>query len=460
MASEEEVVRFIFNGANEMAELAYHLIRWALERRDKGKDDAWRDPSKINGRIAKEDAAGFAADLASAGIEAEYVVQADGGLVYSCDARHFETIKALTKGYAAKYDAMHPDSVDNVYYETLRDWRGCSLNECFEVASTVEVAAVNKMRADLAAMGVYFEVARRPENLGYVVKFNAKDASLVERALCELDQAYGHPQSAQDVARAIAGYLPPPTEARSADRDEARSTDLGSSVGAPRQGAAKRDLDGRKAGDYTLTMTTVEWDRAADIMAGPMKEDGIPFSRSVDEMAETASFTFASEHAAAVKAIADRYIGSQKESLKDFTPSRFEGWDEFCIVAETGMVRDDVPEPRQERVVERADYAVEPRDVGPSETVETVAIATKTEEVAEGSHVGQTLEEMTNPGGLAMESIERFGAPGKLDGAKIGDVLQACSKDVQTIKAQIESRRQQGAERAAKAVAQAKGPVR
>ena len=205
MASEEEVVRFIFNGANEMAELMYQLIKWALERREKGRDDGRRDPSKISGRIAPEDAASFAADLAAAGIGAEYVAQADGGLVYSCDAKHFETLKALTKGYAAKYDAMHPESVDNVYYETLRDWRGCSLNECFEVASTVEVAAVNKMRADLAAMGVYFEVARRPENLGYVVKFNAKDASMVERALCELDQAYGHPQSAQDVARAVAG---------------------------------------------------------------------------------------------------------------------------------------------------------------------------------------------------------------------------------------------------------------
>ena len=232
MASEEEVVRFIFNGANEMAELIYQLIKWALERRDKGMGDVRRDPSKINGRIAKEDAASFAADLASAGVEAEYVAQADGGLVYTCDARHFETLKALTKGYAAKFDAMHPDSVDNVYYETLRDWRGCSFDECFEVASTVEVAAVNKMRADLAAMGVYFEVARRP-NLGYIVKFNSRDASMVERALCELDQAYGHPQNAQDVARAVAGYLPAPAEgawrkegarstleARNADRGE------------------------------------------------------------------------------------------------------------------------------------------------------------------------------------------------------------------------------------------------
>ena len=223
MASEEEVVRFIFNGANEMAELMYQLIKWALERREKGRDDGRRDPSKISGRIAPEDAASFAADLAAAGIGAEYVAQADGGLVYSCDAKHFETLKALTKGYAAKYDAMHPESVDNVYYETLRDWRGCSLNECFEVASTVEVAAVNKMRADLAAMGVYFEVARRPENLGYVVKFNAKDASMVERALCELDQAYGHPQSAQDVARAVAGYLPSPAEGVW-KREGARST--------------------------------------------------------------------------------------------------------------------------------------------------------------------------------------------------------------------------------------------
>ena len=223
MASEEEVVRFIFNGANEMAELMYQLIKWALERREKGRDDGRRDPSKISGRIAPEDAASFAADLAAAGIGAEYVAQADGGLVYSCDAKHFETLKALTKGYAAKYDAMHPESVDNVYYETLRDWRGCSLNECFEVASTVEVAAVNKMRADHAAMGVYFEVARRPENLGYVVKFNAKDASMVERALCELDQAYGHPQSAQDVARAVAGYLPSPAEGVW-KREGARST--------------------------------------------------------------------------------------------------------------------------------------------------------------------------------------------------------------------------------------------
>lgn len=49
MASEEEVVRFIFNGANEMAELMYQLIKWALERREKGRDDGRRDPSKISG---------------------------------------------------------------------------------------------------------------------------------------------------------------------------------------------------------------------------------------------------------------------------------------------------------------------------------------------------------------------------------------------------------------------------
>ena len=633
MASEEEVVRFIFNGANEMAELMYQLIKWALERREKGRDDGRRDPSKISGRIAPEDAASFAADLAAAGIGAEYVAQADGGLVYSCDAKHFETLKALTKGYAAKYDAMHPESVDNVYYETLRDWRGCSLNECFEVASTVEVAAVNKMRADLAAMGVYFEVARRPENLGYVVKFNAKDASMVERALCELDQAYGHPQSAQDVARAVAGYLPSPAEgvwkregarstleARNAGQDEVlaaahvypenggwhvygeaagerfgdgvygtereavqagellveqRAAELGSNVEIPRLGAAARDLDGRKAGDYTLTMTTVEWDRAANIMGGPMEEDGIPFSLSFDEAAETASLTFASEHAAGVKAIADRYIKSSKENLKDFTTARFEDWDEFCEVAETGMVRDDAlqairaewidvgdgrysleayanawdaeavvgvsvyakavvesdpslegwevwgnadgpnfgergfddlaeameyaeslaagelaergyevavgsrPEApaqergeaapeldapaRQERTVEQADYVVEPRDVGPSETVETVVAATKSAEVADDAgeaHIGSSLEEMTNPDGLDLPSIERFGSAEKLDGAKIGDVLQACSKDVKMIKAQLEAKRQQGVERGAKAAVQSKGAAR
>ncbi|MDB8431537.1 hypothetical protein PNE94_25190, partial [Escherichia coli] len=72
-----------------------------------------------------------------------------------------------------------------------------------------------------------------------------------------------------------------------------------------------------------------------------MEEDGIPFSLSFDEAAETASLTFASEHAAGVKAIADRYIKSSKENLKDFTTARFEDWDEFCEVAETGMVRDD-----------------------------------------------------------------------------------------------------------------------
>ena len=44
MESEEEVVRFIFNGANEMAELMYQLIKWALERREKGRDDGRRDP--------------------------------------------------------------------------------------------------------------------------------------------------------------------------------------------------------------------------------------------------------------------------------------------------------------------------------------------------------------------------------------------------------------------------------
>lgn len=553
MASEEEVVRFIFNGANEMAELMYQLIKWALERREKGRDDGRRDPSKISGRIAPEDAASFAADLAAAGIGAEYVAQADGGLVYSCDAKHFETLKALTKGYAAKYDAMHPESVDNVYYETLRDWRGCSLNECFEVASTVEVAAVNKMRADLAAMGVYFEVARRPENGGWHVYGEAAGERFG-------DGVYGTEREAVQAGELLV---------------EQRAAELGSNVEIPRQGAAARDLDGRKAGDYTLTMTTVEWDRAANIMGGPMEEDGIPFSLSFDEAAETASLTFASEHAAGVKAIADRYIKSSKENLKDFTTARFEDWDEFCEVAETGMVRDDAlqairaewidvgdgrysleayanawdaeavvgvsvyakavvesdpslegwevwgnadgpnfgergfddlaeameyaeslaagelaergyevavgsrPEApaqergeaapeldapaRQERTVEQADYVVEPRDVGPSETVETVVAATKSAEVADDAgeaHIGSSLEEMTNPDGLDLPSIERFGSAEKLDGAKIGDVLQACSKDVKMIKAQLEAKRQQGVERGAKAAVQSKGAAR
>ncbi|WP_195302616.1 hypothetical protein, partial [Eggerthella lenta] len=356
---------------------------------------------------------------------------------------------------------------------------------------------------------------------------------------------------------------------------EQRAAELGSNVEIPRQGAAARDLDGRKAGDYTLTMTTVEWDRAANIMGGPMEEDGIPFSLSFDEAAETASLTFASEHAAGVKAIADRYIKSSKENLKDFTTARFEDWDEFCEVAETGMVRDDAlqairaewidvgdgrysleayanawdaeavvgvsvyakavvesdpslegwevwgnadgpnfgergfddlaeameyaeslaagelaergyevavgsrPEApaqergeaapeldapaRQERTVEQADYVVEPRDVGPSETVETVVAATKSAEVADDAgeaHIGSSLEEMTNPDGLDLPSIERFGSAEKLDGAKIGDVLQACSKDVKMIKAQLEAKRQQGVERGAKAAVQSKGAAR
>lgn len=46
MASEEEVVRFIFNGANEMAELMYQLIKWALERREKGRDDGRARPPR------------------------------------------------------------------------------------------------------------------------------------------------------------------------------------------------------------------------------------------------------------------------------------------------------------------------------------------------------------------------------------------------------------------------------
>lgn len=55
---------------------------------------------------------------------------------------------------------------------------------------------------------------------------------------------------------------------------------------------------------------------------------------------------------------------------------------------------------RQERTVEQADYVVEPRDVGPSETVETVVAATKSAEVADDAgeaHIGSSLEEMTNP---------------------------------------------------------------
>ncbi|MFR9169879.1 MAG: hypothetical protein ACLVKI_14635, partial [Gordonibacter urolithinfaciens] len=565
-------------------------------------------------------------------------------LVYSCDAKHFETLKALTKGYAAKFDAMHPDSVDNVYYETLRDWRGCSLNECFEVASTVEVTAVNKMRADLAAMGVYFEVARRPENLGYVVKFNSHDASMVERALCELDQMYGHPRDAQDVARAVAGYLPSPAEGvwkkegsrstlevSSAGRGdplvsaqvypengswhvyaqaegerfgdatcsterqavraaemlvEKRAAELGANVEFPRESAAARDLDGRKSGDYTLTMSTVEWDRAANIMAGPMKEDGIPFSLSVDGAGETVSFTFPSEHAAGVKAIADRYIKSEKENLVDFTADRFDDWGEFCLVAETGLVRDDAlrairaewidvgegrysleayanawdaeavvgvsvyskavvdsdpslegwevwgnadgpnfgerafddlaeamdyaesmavgdlaergyeaavgsrPEaPAQdhggqapaldgsdaerapeaahdlegaaarERTVEQADFAVASSADGPSETVETVVAATKTAEVG-GAYAGSTLESMTNPDGIELPSIERFGSADKLNGAKMSDVLDACAKDVQAIRKHSEAMRQQGVERRAASVAKANAPAK
>ena len=84
MASEEEVVRFIFNGANEMAELMYQLIKWALERREKGRDDGRRDPSKISGRIAPEDAASFASF---------YVLRVDGhffwfwGLAGRCGER-------------------------------------------------------------------------------------------------------------------------------------------------------------------------------------------------------------------------------------------------------------------------------------------------------------------------------------------------------------------------------------
>ncbi len=118
---------------------------------------------------------------------------------------------------------------------------------------------------------------------------------------------------------------------------------------------------------------------------------------------------------------------------------------------------------RQERTVEQADYVVEPRDVGPSETVETVVAATKSAEVADDAgeaHIGSSLEEMTNPDGLDLPSIERFGSAEKLDGAKIGDVLQACSKDVKMIKAQLEAKRQQGVERGAKAAVQSKGAAR
>ena len=53
--------------------------------------------------------------------------------------------------------------------------------------------------------------------------------------------------------------------------------------------------------------------------------------------------------------------------------------------------------------MEQADYVVEPRDVGPSETVETVVAATKSAEVADDAgeaHIGSSLEEMTNPDGL------------------------------------------------------------
>ena len=63
--------------------------------------------------------------------------------------------------------------------------------------------------------------------------------------------------------------------------------------------------------------------------------------------------------------------------------------------------------------MEQADYVVEPRDVGPSETVETVVAATKSAEVADDAgeaHIGSSLEEMTNPDGLDLPSIERFGS--------------------------------------------------
>lgn len=224
MASEEEVVRFIFNGANEMAELMYQLIKWALERREKGEGRRPARPHRrSSGRIAPEDAASFAADLAAAGIGAEYVAQADGGLVYSCDAKHFETLKALTKGYAAKYDAMHPESVDNVYYETLRDWRGLLAQRVLRGGVHRGGGRREQDARRPRSHGGLLRGGPPPENLGYVVKFNAKDASMVERALCELDQAYGHPQSAQDVARAVAGYLPSPAEGVW-KREGARST--------------------------------------------------------------------------------------------------------------------------------------------------------------------------------------------------------------------------------------------
>lgn len=114
--------------------------------------------------------------------------------------------------------------------------------------------------------------------------------------------------------------------------------------------------------------------------------------------------------------------------------------------------------------MEQADYVVEPRDVGPSETVETVVAATKSAEVADDAgeaHIGSSLEEMTNPDGArSAEHRAGSGSAEKLDGAKIGDVLQACSKDVKMIKAQLEAKRQQGVERGAKAAVQSKGAAR
>ena len=78
MASEEEVVRFIFNGANEMAELMYQLIKWALERREKGRDDARRDPSKISRRQDLSHAGGPDRLRAAAEYGTFYLMACDG----------------------------------------------------------------------------------------------------------------------------------------------------------------------------------------------------------------------------------------------------------------------------------------------------------------------------------------------------------------------------------------------
>lgn len=82
------------------------------------------------------------------------------------------------------------------------------------------------------------------------------------------------------------------------------------------------EFDPDDPGNISLDFETVEWDRAARIMADRFEEAGIPYA--MRDVAEgTVRFTLHPASARYVKSIADGYIDSADERLANFTAGRF-----------------------------------------------------------------------------------------------------------------------------------------